>query len=81
MRYFTIILGSILIVLGVATLAYQRFSYTTKENVTELKIPAVGELQVTETKQKSFVIPPIASGSAIVAGIILVLAGAMIRKR
>lgn len=81
MKSFTTLMGTILIILGIVTLAYQRFSYTTKENVTELRVPAVGELQVTETKEKTFVIPTYASATSIAAGIILIILGASMRKR
>ncbi|HZR79909.1 MAG TPA: DUF3185 domain-containing protein [Candidatus Binatia bacterium] len=64
------ILGAVLILLGGVALAYQGFSYTTKEKVVEL-----GPLNVETEKQKTVPIPPILGGAALAAGVVLVVVG------
>jgi uncharacterized membrane protein HdeD (DUF308 family) len=68
------ILGIVLIVLGIAALAYQGFTYTTREKVLDL-----GPLQATAERQKTVPLPPIVGIVAVVAGVALVIAGG--RKR
>lgn len=65
------ILGVVLIVLGIGALAYQGFTYTTKEKVLDL-----GPLQATATRQKTVPLPPIVGIVAVVAGVALLMAGA-----
>ncbi|MGB6340260.1 MAG: hypothetical protein WBF32_10835 [Candidatus Aminicenantaceae bacterium] len=62
------LVGIILIVLGVLALVYQGIQYTTKE-----KLIDIGPLKVTATEKKTFPLPPIVGGVAIVAGIALIL--------
>jgi hypothetical protein len=63
--------GFILIGLGLAALAYQGFSYTTREKVVDF-----GPLQVTSEKTHTLPLPPIAGAIALVGGIaLLVMAG------
>jgi len=64
------ILGVVLIVLGIGALAYQGFTYTTKEKVLDL-----GPLQATATRQKTVPLPPIVGIVAVVAGVALLMAG------
>jgi len=59
-----------LIALGVIALGYQGISYTTSEKVVD-----IGPLQVTEEKTKTFPLPPIVGGIALVGGIVLLLVG------
>ena len=68
------ILGIVLIALGIAALAYQGFTYTTREKVIDL-----GPLQATAERQKTVPLPPIVGIVAVVAGVALVIAGG--RKR
>jgi uncharacterized membrane protein HdeD (DUF308 family) len=68
------ILGIVLIVLGIGALAYQGFTYTTREKVLDL-----GPLQATAERQKTVPLPPIVGIVAVVAGVALVIAGG--RKR
>ena len=68
------IVGILLIVLGIAALAYQGFTYTTREKVIDL-----GPLQATAERQKTVPLPPIVGIVAVVAGVALVIAGG--RKR
>lgn len=60
-------LGIILIVLGVAGLAWGGFTYKTRE-----KILDVGPIQATQEKTHSVPVPPIAGAVALIGGIILV---------
>ena len=64
------ILGVVLIVLGIGALAYQGFTYTTKEKVLDL-----GPLQATATRQKTVPLPPVVGIVAVVAGVALLMAG------
>lgn len=64
------IVGIVLIVLGAVALAYQGITYTTKEKVVDL-----GPLKVETEKEKTIPLPPVLGGVAVVAGIILVIAG------
>ena len=62
--------GIILIVIGIAALAYQRITYTTREKVVDL-----GPIQVTADKTKTVPLPPILGGIALVGGIVLLVMG------
>ena len=64
------IAGIVLIVLGLAALAYQGFSYTSRETVID-----IGPIKATADTQKTVPIPPIAGVVAVVAGIALVVVG------
>jgi hypothetical protein len=62
--------GLILIVIGIAALAYQGITYTTREKVVDL-----GPIQVTADKTKTLPLPPIVGGIALVGGIVLLVVG------
>jgi hypothetical protein len=64
------ILAIILIVVGIAAFAYQGITYTSKEKVVDL-----GPVQVTAEKTRTFPLPPIVGGIALVGGIVLLLIG------
>jgi hypothetical protein len=64
------LVGIILIVLGVISLAYQGITYTTHKKVLD-----VGPLQATETQHKTIPLPPILGCIALVGGIALMFAG------
>ena len=66
----TAIAGVILILLGVAALAYQGFTYTSRETVLE-----VGPVHATADHQKTVPIPPILGLAALAGGIALVIVG------
>lgn len=68
------LLGVVLLVLGLAALAYQGFTYTSRE-----KIIDIGPLEASADTEKTVAIPPIASGAAVVVGVVLLVAGS--RKR
>jgi hypothetical protein len=66
----TIIIAIILIVLGIAALAYQGITYTTREKVVDF-----GPIQVTAEKTKTIPLTPIVGAIAIVGGIVLLVTG------
>jgi uncharacterized membrane protein HdeD (DUF308 family) len=68
------ILGVVLIVLGLAALAYQGITYTSREKVLDL-----GPLQATADRQRTVPLPPIVGIVAVVAGVAMIIAGG--RKR
>jgi len=66
----TTIIAVALIVLGVAALGYQGFTYTTKEKVVDL-----GPLEVTSETTKTFPLPPVVGIIALAGGVILLVIG------
>lgn len=64
------IVGLVLIVLGLAALAYQGFTYTSRETVID-----IGPIKATADTKKTVPIPPIAGVVAVVAGVALVFVG------
>jgi uncharacterized membrane protein len=73
MKSLLSIVGIVLVVVGIAILAYQGFTYTQHETVAQ-----IGNLQVTADTQKTVSLPPVAGGIALIAGIVLVVVA---RKR
>lgn len=70
MKALTVI-GIILILLGIAGFIFGGISFTKKDKVADL-----GPVEVQTEKKESIPVTPIASGVAVVAGIIMVVAGA-----
>lgn len=68
MKAITNIVGIILIIVGVITLAYRGYTYTTQEKVVQF-----GELQITAEKENTIHFPPLLGGLSLVAGVILVI--------
>ena len=66
----TIIIAIILIVLGIAALAYQGITYTTREKVVDF-----GPIQVTAEKTRTIPLTPVVGAIAIVGGIVLLVIG------
>jgi predicted transporter len=62
------ILGILLLVGGIITLAYQGFTYTKQEQIAK-----IGEITVTAEQPKTIYIPPILSGLCILSGLILIV--------
>jgi hypothetical protein len=62
------LLGIVLIVLGVAALAYQGITYTTHKQVAQ-----VGPLHATKEEHKTIALPPVIGGLAVAGGIVLLL--------
>ncbi len=62
--------GIILIVLGLAALAYQGFSYTSRE-----KIIDIGPLEASADRERTVPLPPIVGIVAVAGGVALLVAG------
>jgi hypothetical protein len=69
MKTFTL-LGIVLIVLGIAALVYQGFTYTTRETVID-----IGPIHATAEREKTIPLPPILGIVAIAGGVALMMAG------
>ena len=65
------IIGVVLVVVGLLALAYQGFSYTTRETVID-----IGPIKATADKQKTVPLPPIVGAAALAGGVLLLLASA-----
>lgn len=63
-----VVLGLVFIVVGVASLAYQGFTYSTRETVLD-----IGPLHATADRERTVSIPP--GIVAVAGGIVLVVAG------
>ena len=59
------VIGIIFIVIGILALAYQGFSYTTKEKVVDL-----GPLKVEAKREKTIPLPPVLGVLAVGAGVV-----------
>ncbi len=66
-----VVVGVVLIILGIAGLAFGGFSFTHKEKVLDL-----GPIQASADKKESLPIPPILGALAIVGGVVLVATSA-----
>jgi uncharacterized membrane protein len=66
----TAIIGVVLILLGVAALAYQGFSYTSRETVVD-----IGPVHATAEREKTVPIPPLVGLAAVAGGIALLVVG------
>jgi uncharacterized membrane protein len=64
------LLGIALIVLGLAALAYQGFTYTTRETVID-----IGPIKATADREKTIPLPPILGIVAVAGGVALMIAG------
>jgi hypothetical protein len=67
-------IGILLIVLGVAALAYQGFTYTTRETVID-----IGPIKATADRTKTVPLPPLVGIAVLAGGIALLVVGS--RKR
>lgn len=59
-----------MIVLGLVALAYQGFTYTTRETVVD-----IGPIHATAERQKTVPLPPVFGIVAVAGGVALVFAG------
>jgi uncharacterized membrane protein HdeD (DUF308 family) len=66
----TAIIGIVLIVLGVAALAYQGINYTTRETVID-----VGPVHATAERHRTLPLPPLLGAVVLAGGIVLLVAG------
>ena len=62
--------GVVLLVLGLAALAYQGISYTSRETVIDL-----GPIHATAERQRTLPLPPIFGIAAVAAGVVLLVTG------
>lgn len=62
--------GIVLVVIGIIAFAYQGITYTTREKVID-----IGPIEMTTEKTKTFPLPPIVGGVALVGGIVLLVMG------
>jgi uncharacterized membrane protein len=62
--------GILLIVLGIISLAYQGITYTTHKKVLDL-----GPLQATTEEHKTIPLPPVLGGLALLGGVVLLVTG------
>jgi hypothetical protein len=65
------VVGIVLLVLGALALTYQGITYTHRE-----KIVDIGPIHATADKQEEIPLPPIVGGLALLAGVVLLVAGA-----
>jgi uncharacterized membrane protein HdeD (DUF308 family) len=66
----TAMIGIVLIVLGVAALAYQGINYTTRETVID-----VGPVHATAERHRTLPLPPVLGAVVVAGGIVLLVAG------
>ncbi len=66
----TAIIGVVLILLGVVALAYQGFTYTSRDTVVD-----IGPVHATAEHEKTVPIPPLVGLAAVAGGIALLVAG------
>jgi len=64
------VVGFILIIVGIVSLAYGGFTYTKEETVVK-----VGPLEVQAEQKRRFPISPLAGGIMVVGGLVLVVLG------
>jgi hypothetical protein len=64
------LIGVLLIVFGLAALAYQGITYTSRETVLD-----IGPVHATADRQKTLPLPPIVGGVAVAGGVVLLIAG------
>jgi hypothetical protein len=70
----TAILGLLLIVVGLAALAYQGVTYTSRDTVLD-----IGPLQATTEREHTVPLPPVLGMAAIASGVALMIVG--VRRR
>jgi hypothetical protein len=63
------VMGMILIILGVISLAYQGITYTTYKKVLDIR-----PIQATKEEHKTIPLPPVLGGIALVGGIVMMVA-------
>jgi uncharacterized membrane protein HdeD (DUF308 family) len=64
------IVGIALIVIGLAALAYQGITYTTRETVLD-----IGPIHATADRERTFPLPPVMGIAAVAGGVALLVAG------
>ncbi len=64
------LIGILLIVLGIISLAYQGITYTREKTVVD-----IGPIQATKQEKERIPLPPILGGLALAGGVVLLIAG------
>jgi drug/metabolite transporter (DMT)-like permease len=64
------VIGIVLIIIGILSLGYQGFSYTTHKKVVD-----IGSIQATKTEHKTVPLPPIIGILALAGGVVVLVAG------
>jgi hypothetical protein len=64
------IVGLLLVVVGIAMLAYRGITYTTRETVID-----IGPIEATAERRRTIPLPPILGGAAVLGGVALLLVG------
>ena len=64
------VVGIILIVIGIISLAYQGITYTTHKQVLDL-----GPIHATEAQHHTIPLPPILGALALIGGVVVLVAG------
>jgi hypothetical protein len=62
------IVGIVLVVLGIAGLAYGGFSWTSRDTIVD-----AGPIEITADKTERLPLPPVVGGLLLVAGVVLIL--------
>jgi uncharacterized membrane protein YidH (DUF202 family) len=63
------VIGIVLIIIGILSLAYQGISYTTHKKVVD-----IGSLQATKKEHKTIPLPPIVGLAALAGGVVVLAA-------
>jgi hypothetical protein len=69
-RKLQTIVGLLLVVVGIAMLAYQGITYTTRETIID-----IGPIEATAERRRTIPLPPILGGAAVLGGVALLLVG------
>lgn len=64
------LIGIVLIVIGLVSLAYQGITYTKREEAVDL-----GPVEIATEQKETIPLPPLLGGLALVGGIVLVVVG------
>lgn len=68
------LIGILLIVLGVSAVAYQGFTYTSRDTVVD-----IGPLKATADREHTVPLSPVLGGLVVAGGVVLLIVG--VRKR
>jgi hypothetical protein len=69
-RKLQTLVGLLLVVVGIAMLAYQGITYTTRETIID-----IGPIEATAERRRTIPLPPILGGAAVLGGVALLLVG------
>jgi uncharacterized membrane protein len=64
------VIGIVLIILGIVSLAYQGITYTTRKKVVD-----IGPIEATKKENKTIPLPPILGVIALAGGVVVLAAG------